>query len=71
MSMRFLKGPAVLLISESARKIVVNDDRICSAIGFHIDVTKVLPDIIMVDLGRREPLIVFVECVATDGPISD
>ncbi|PYE48779.1 restriction endonuclease [Paenibacillus barcinonensis] len=67
----FLKEPAVLLISESAKKIVVNDDRICAAIGFHIDVTKVLPDIIMVDLGRREPLIVFVECVATDGPISD
>lgn len=71
MSKKFLKEPTVLLISESSKKIIVNDERICSAIGFHIDVTKVLPDIILVDLGRREPLIVFVECVATDGPISD
>lgn len=71
MSKRFLREPAVLLISESAKKIVINDDRLCAAIGFQIDVTKILPDIIMVDLGRREPLIVFVECVATDGPISD
>jgi hypothetical protein len=71
MAKMFLKEPAVLLISESARKIVVNDERLCSAIGFNIDVKKVLPDIIMVDLGMKKPLIVFVECVATDGPISD
>lgn len=71
MSQRFLKEPAVLLISESSKKIIVNDEKICSAIGFKINVSTVLPDIILVDLGRKDPIIVFVECVATDGPISD
>ena len=71
MAPRYLKEPAVLLISESAQKIIVNDEKICAAIGFDINVSKVLPDIIMVDLGQSDPLIVFVECVATDGPIND
>lgn len=68
---RFLKNPAVLLISESARKIELKDDELCKAIGLDIDVHAVLPDIILLELGAQEPVIVFVECVATDGPISD
>lgn len=67
----YLKEPAVLLISESAKKIDVKDDDLCKAIGFNIDVSAVLPDIILADLGRKDPVIIFIECVASDGPIND
>ena len=65
----FLREPAVLLMSESARKLTMTDDEVCKSIGFKIDVTTVLPDLILADLGQATPQIVFVECVATDGPI--
>jgi len=67
----YMKEPAVLLISESARKIDLKDDELCQAIGFHIDVSGVLPDLILADLGRKSPVIIFIECVASDGPIND
>lgn len=68
---KFLKNPAVVLMSESARKLIMKDDEICRAIGFSVDVSTVLPDIILTDLGEPQPLIVFVECVASDGPVND
>ncbi len=67
----FMKEPAVLLMSESARKLLMKDDEICRAIGFSVDVTSVLPDLILADLGEEHPIIVFIECVASDGPVND
>lgn len=67
---RFLKKPAVLWLSESGNKIVVRDDRIANAIGLRIEPDKNLPDLILADIGPAEPLIVFVEVVATDGAIT-
>ena len=67
---RFLATPAVLWLSESGNKIVVRDDRIANAIGLQIEADKNLPDLILADLGPAEPLIIFVEVVATDGPIT-
>jgi hypothetical protein len=67
----FMKEPAVLLMSESAKKLLLKDDNICQAIGFNINVSSVLPDLILTDLGEKHPIIVFVECVASDGPIND
>ena len=67
----FLITPAVILISESARKLTLKDDELCRAIGFKVDVSAVLPDIILADLGQAHPIIVFIECVASDGPIND
>lgn len=67
----FMKKPAVVLMSESAKKLLVKDDELCRAIGFNIDVSNVLPDIILAELGLEKPLIIFVECVASDGPIND
>ena len=67
---RFLAQPAVLWLSESGNKIVMRDDRIASAIGLKIEADKNLPDLILADLGPSEPLIVFVEVVATDGAIT-
>ncbi len=71
---RFLKNPAVLWLSESGNKVVARDEQLSNAIGFKIDVSKALPDIILVDLGEDDTgidlLIVFTEVVATDGPIN-
>jgi hypothetical protein len=67
---RFLEAPAVLWLSESGNKVVVRDDSIANAIGLRIEADKNLPDLILADLGPTEPLIVFIEIVATDGAIT-
>ncbi len=67
---RFLAKPAVLWLSESGNKVVIRDDSIANAIGLKIEPDKNLPDLILADLGPPEPLIVFVEVVATDGAIT-
>jgi hypothetical protein len=66
----FLERPAVLWLSESANKVVARDDELAAAIGLQIEVDKNLPDLILADLGPSEPLLVFVEVVATDGAIT-
>jgi BsuBI/PstI restriction endonuclease domain/BsuBI/PstI restriction endonuclease HTH domain len=66
----FLGKPAVLFVSESGNKIVARDDELARAIGVIIKADENLPDIILVDLEPRHPLMVFVEAVATDGPIN-
>lgn len=67
---RFLTDPAVLFLSESGNKVVARDDELARSIGLTIQADKNLPDTILVDLGPTHPLLVFVEVVATDGPIS-
>jgi hypothetical protein len=71
---RFLKQPAVLWLSESGNKVVARDEALATALGLRIDPSKALPDIILVDLGSTEDgsemLVVFIEVVATDGPIN-
>lgn len=67
----FMKDPAVVLMSESARKLLLKDDDLCRAIGFNVDVSNVLPDLILAELGEENPIIIFVECVASDGPVND
>lgn len=67
---RFLEAPAVLWLSESGNKVVMRDDSIANAIGLEIEADKNLPDLILADLGPQDPLIVFVEIVATDGAIT-
>jgi hypothetical protein len=57
-------------LSESGNKIVARDDQVANAIGLKIESDKNLPDLILADLGPTEPLIVFVEVVATDGAIT-
>jgi hypothetical protein len=68
---RFLKVPGVVFLSENANKIVTRDDQLARRIGLRIEADRNLPDIILVDLGPRHPLLVFVEVVATDGPIGE
>jgi hypothetical protein len=66
----FLSSPAVLWLSESGNKVVARDDRVANAIGLKIEPDKHLPDVILADLAPAEPLIIFVEVVATDGAIT-
>lgn len=68
---RFLTNPAVVFLSESGNKVVSRDDELAKSIGLSIQADKNLPDTILVDLGPTHPLLVFVEVVATDGPISE
>jgi hypothetical protein len=67
----FLYQPAVLLLSESGDKIVAQEEQLMSSIGLKIDRAKLLPDILLFDLETGRELLVFVEVVATDGPISE
>jgi len=73
-AVRFLKAPAVLWLSESGNKVVARDEVLASELGLVIEPSKALPDIILVDLGDDEfgtdMLVVFIEVVATDGPIN-
>lgn len=66
----FLASPAVVLLSESGNKVVARDDELARSIGLAIQADKNLPDTILVDLGPKHPLLVFVEVVATDGPVN-
>lgn len=66
----FLHVPMVLWLSESGNKVVTRDDKLAAEIGLKIEADKNLPDIILADLGPSDPLIVFVEVVATDGAVS-
>lgn len=68
---KFLGKPGVISISESSNKVVARDDELAKAIGLDIATDKHLPDVVLVDLGPKHPLLVFVEVVATDGPIND
>jgi hypothetical protein len=68
---RFLEQPAVLWLSESGNKVVLRDDRIAGAIGLKIEADKNLPDLILADLGPKDPILLFVEVVATDGAMTE
>lgn len=67
---RFLSRPAVLWVSESGKKVVQRDDVLAKRLGLNIDPARNLPDVILIDADAPKFLIVFVEIVATDGPIT-
>jgi hypothetical protein len=67
----FLEQPVVLWLSTSDDKVVARDDKVAASIGLKIESDKNLPDMILVDLAPEDPLLVFVEVVATDGAITD
>ena len=68
-SKRYLVEPAVIWISESGNKVVLKDEALASSLGLNINAQQLLPDVILADLS--EPfLLIFVEIVATDGPIT-
>ena len=68
---RFLEQPSVIWLSESRNQVVARDDQLAQEIGLTIDPGRNLPDLILIDLGPKDPLLVFVEVVATDGPVNE
>lgn len=68
---QFLGEPAVVFLSESGNKVVERDDELARSIGLLIQADKNLPDMVLVDLKPAHPLLVFIEVVATDGPVSE
>ncbi len=67
---RFLTQPGVIWLSESRNQVVARDDRLAQEVGLTIEPDKNLPDLILVDLGPTDPILVFVEVVATAGPVT-
>lgn len=67
---KFLHQPAVVLLSESQAKIVKRDEELIARLGLRIEYGGNLLDLLLVDLGPQDPLLVFVEVVATDGAVT-
>lgn len=67
---RFLENAGVIFLSESGNKVVRRDEELARGIGLEIPADRYLPDILLVDLGPKTPLLIFVEVVAGDGPIN-
>jgi hypothetical protein len=67
---RFLTNPAVVWLSESGKKVVEKHDTLLRSLGVAIHPEKLLPDLILADTDG-ELLFLFVEVVATDGPIHE
>lgn len=68
---RFLERPAVVWLSESRNRVVAHDDSLAQDIGLAIQPDRNLPDLILADVGPVKPLLVFVEVVATAGPVNE
>jgi hypothetical protein len=71
----FLGNPRVAWVSDSASKAPFRDAPLEKALGITLDAATMLPDVVLVDLdppGRPGAvLIVFVEVVASDGPVTE
>jgi hypothetical protein len=63
--------PFVLTISEPGDKLYVADAAMLSAIGVSINVSGVLPDAVIFDVGAKPPDCWIIEVVATDGEINE
>jgi hypothetical protein len=69
-AIKFLRIPGVVLLSESQAKIIKRDEELIARLRLRIEAGGNLPDILLVDLEPPEPLLVFVEVVATDGAVT-
>jgi hypothetical protein len=67
---RFLAKPALIWLSESGKKVTAYYDQLARAVGLRIAPDKNLPDVILVDLEGKHPLLVFVELVVTGGQVT-
>lgn len=68
---RRLKDPVVLTISEPGDKIYTADSDVLRHLGVAMDMTTLLPDAVLVDIGAEPPAFWLVEAVASDGPIDE
>jgi len=68
---RRLKDPVVLTISEPGAKVWQADRAVLDALGVSLDVSDLLPDAIIADIGAKPVEFWVIEAVNTDGPISE
>jgi hypothetical protein len=68
---RFLREAGIIFVSESGDKVIARDETIAKAIGLNLEYDRNLPDIVLADTSPASPKVVFVEVVATDGPINE
>ncbi|MDR6868587.1 hypothetical protein J2Y69_003206 [Microbacterium resistens] len=66
-----LSSPMVLSISEPGDKVYLIDNERLASIGISIDISKLLPDALLVDVGVNPVEFWMIEAVQTDGEISD
>jgi len=66
-----LRDPVVLTISEPGQKLYVGDSALIERLEIAIDVGRLLPDALVVDIGVAAPVFWIVEIVATDGPVDE
>lgn len=66
-----LTVPVVVSISEPGNKLYVADAQLLAAAGISINVSTLLPDALIVDIGTKPPQFWIVEAVATDGEIDE
>ncbi len=73
---RFLQHPGVLWVSESGQHETYRDTKLLADLRITLQGDRLLPDMILVDLGEpgeppAGPLFIFVEVVSSDGPITE
>jgi BsuBI/PstI restriction endonuclease domain len=66
-----LIDPVVLTVSEPGDKIYLADAATLSGLGLSINLSTLLPDVLMVDIGERPPTFWIIEAVASDGPVTE
>lgn len=66
-----LREPAVLTISEPGDKVFVADGALLESAGISIDVSKLLPDALLVEMATEPLQFWVVEAVATSGPVNE
>lgn len=66
-----LLEPAILTISEPGNKKAFLDERRLAAIGININVSDLLPDALIVDMGKKPAEYWVIEAVATGGPVDE
>jgi hypothetical protein len=66
-----LREPMVLSISEPGDKVYVADQKALGLVGISIEVSKLLPDALVADVGVNPPEFWIIEAVFTDGPVTE
>ena len=66
-----LLQPMVLTISEPGDKVYIADQQALSLVGISIDVSRLLPDALLADVGVSPAEFWVVEAVFTDGPVTE
>lgn len=69
---KFLPSPALLWMSESGNKVRYHDDALTRKIGLVIDPARVLPDVILMNVGATglDTNLIFIEVVNSDGAMT-